>query len=198
MVTALLVTGIMPVFLYALYRNEGTLRISKRLGILALAAACVRGLQVAWGLPAVIKYAGPRRGASVLDPQQPWTVGQLVPLLGQIGNVAFMLLLISIYRESDRDPAAEVPSSQFLRATTVIASVAWGAWLAFNVFRLAATPFSYSIFRDVALRSGMQPPGLWKLTGGVVNTLLSQACYFVAPFVVYRSLKWREAARAPF
>jgi hypothetical protein len=99
---------ITPAFCFALYRNEGTLRLSKILRLWALTAAVVWGTLVAMELPALIRSlsAGDR---SVLS-ATPWTVNDLSVVLSELANVAGILLLSALYRHAsnDSDPPASV------------------------------------------------------------------------------------------
>jgi membrane-bound ClpP family serine protease len=73
-----LFTAIMPVFFFALYRNQGTLRFSKHLRLLSLIAALVFGLIVAWDLSGWVESIGSYwRTVSMLDwRRDPRTVNQ--------------------------------------------------------------------------------------------------------------------------
>jgi hypothetical protein len=68
----------MPVFFFALYRNQGTLRFSKHLRLLSLIAALVFGLIVAWDLSGWVESIGSYwRTVSMLDwRRDPRTVNQ--------------------------------------------------------------------------------------------------------------------------
>jgi hypothetical protein len=70
-----LFTTTLPVFYFALYRNKGTLRFSRRLWLLALMAALALGIDAAVGLPGWIGSLGQAGTRSVLTPErEPWTL----------------------------------------------------------------------------------------------------------------------------
>jgi len=194
-------SAIMPVFYFALFRDEGTLRIPQHLRWLVLATAVVFGLFLAWDLSGRI---GPFRyhwkamatadwgsgSTAVLGfVRDPRTINQVANLLGECSDLAYVLLLVAFFRQSDRESVAkmDVPVSGFLRLVTKAAVVAYGIWIAFNVVRLAGIPFLHSYLQSTAFttRLTLEPLGHWMLEAA--QMLLTQACLFVAPYVVYNS-----------
>ena len=107
-----LFTAIMPVFYFALYRNEGTLRIPKRLRLLGIAAAIVFGITVAAATPgwirsleplwAVVKAVDWRTGATSLltAGRNPWIINPVASLVNMFSNVVYILLLIALSRHA--------------------------------------------------------------------------------------------------
>jgi hypothetical protein len=89
----------------------------------------------------------------------------------------------------------DVPASGFLRRVTKVALVLYGIWVAFNLVRVVVTPFNYSHLRIVALQTGRRPPQLGHMMLEVIQMLLSQACLFIAPYVVYNS--WSRGDESP-
>ena len=58
MISIDIVSGILPLFYFALYRNQGTWQIPLRLRRLSLAAATLFGMMVAIGVPALLDTLG--------------------------------------------------------------------------------------------------------------------------------------------
>lgn len=164
-----LVTAIMPVFYFALYRNEGTVQVSRPLRKLALAAAA------AYVIVMVLRV-------QALPNRLSW-----FGVFGLLGNLAYILLLVSMSREASEDPIEQVPVSDLLAAVTKVAVVAWGIWVAFQLVRLAIVIFTYSSFENYANRIGRTPPTLRDMMLEVILTFFSQGSLLAAPYIVWRS-----------
>jgi len=196
---ASLLSAMMPVFYFALYRNEGTLRFPKRYRMLALAAAIVVGIMTAAELPEWIGSSGAYwRAMMALDWRSggitvftflraPWTIRQVSTLLGEFSNLAFILLLIAFYRQASADSSAEAQYSRLLSVVARVVFIAWGIWLAFCVVRVVLTPLSYSQIRNYGLELGRRPPTFGHFVAEPLHMLLSQACLYTAPYIVYKS-----------
>jgi len=194
--------AVLPVFYFALYRNEGTLRFPKPLRRLSLVTAVVFALLAAWSLPdwiGFIDYFSSatvewRRGSAAVLAfvRDPRTVNEVGHLLNGCSNLAYILLLVAFYRQSDSESvaaAADLPPSAFLRWVTKVALIAYGIWVAFNLVRVVIAPFA---IRVAAFKAGVRPPHLGHVMMEVIEMLLSQACLFVAPYVVYNSWLRRD------
>jgi hypothetical protein len=106
-----LYTATLPAFYIALFRNEGSLRFPKRLRLLALLAALTTGVIAIAGLPDWIKslsHYWAAMDASRLEDRRhkrfdfmrdPRTIANLSTLLGEFSNIAYVLLLIAIFRQ---------------------------------------------------------------------------------------------------
>ncbi len=202
-----LFSAIMPAFYFALYRNEAILNFPRRLRLLALAAALIFAVMVLTALPAWIQSLasyfarlaafdwsiGPASVfAFVRDPR---TIGLVSTLLGELSNIAYILVLIAIFRQTNDPLETGVPISKPLRAVTRVAIISWGLWVAFLVVRVIAMPFVFIQLRTYAFQIGRTPPLLWDMMADAIRTLLIQACLFAAPYIVYRCL--REQAERP-
>jgi hypothetical protein len=157
LVVAYVFSAILPVFYLALYRNEGTLRLSKRMRVLSLVGAAAGAIVVATGLPLLAGSFG-----------NSLTVTKM--LLSDFVNLACVLLLITLFREANGAPGIAVPVSKWLALATKVAVIAGGLWFAFNLFGLI-----------VALRNGERTD----LITGSIRTLLEQICLFTAPYIVF-------------
>lgn len=115
MVVAYLFSAILPVFYFALYRHEGTLRLTKTLRFFSLGGA-VCGV--------IVMAAG-------------WPVTTIRTLLSDCATLACVLLLIALFRAT---AAADVPVSGLLRAMTKVAVIAGGLWLVLNLLALFVAP----------------------------------------------------------
>jgi hypothetical protein len=104
----------------------------------------------------------------------------------EIANLAQILLLFTFFRLADDEPPE--PASPFLSFTAKAAAIVGGLWAAFNVVRLLAIPYTYTLLRDEALRLGEQPFSMLHVLGELMPALLSSVALFVAPYMVWRSL----------
>jgi hypothetical protein len=186
-------SAILPLFYFALYRNQGTWQIPRRLRLLSMAAAILLGMIVAIGLPAWIESLGLMKSQSVLSQERELWVGDLAQILGQLSNFAYILVLVTIYRQVERYP--QVPSSKLLAIVTRIAVIFYGLWVTFNLIRLALTPYSYSQLRDFALRVGRTPPPFQELVKEAIRAVLMGSCMFAAPYIVWATLRSQRAGR---
>lgn len=164
-----LVSAIMPVFYFALYRDEGTMRFPRPLRKLALVAAVAYLIATALRLQAWDGY---------------WHVSTAVGLLA---NFAYILLLVSMSRESGEVPSAQVPPSDLLSTVTKLAVIAWGIWVAFQVVRLPYVAFTYPFMKRIAYQVGRSAPSLREMLTDVLLTFFSQASLLAAPYIVWRS-----------
>ncbi len=174
---AYLFTAIMPVFYFALYRNQGTLRLPKHLRQLSLNTAIVYVCFVTGGVAS--------------------TVNEVANLLSECSNLAYVLLLFAFSRQSDDESFSpgDVPVSRFLGFVTKAAVILYGIWIAFNLVRVVITPYGYAQLRDLELHVGRRPPQLSRMMLEAIRTLLTQACLFIAPYVIYNS--WLRGEESP-
>lgn len=192
-------TAIMPVFYFALYRNEGLPNFSTSLRILSLTGAIVLGAITAAGFPqwieslesywADISVFDWSAGAATVSmaAHEPGTRTQVTSLLGEFSNLAYIMLLIAFFKHASKETDRDITNSRMLVIMTKIAVIAGGLVVAGCVIRLPFMPLVYSQIRDLAIQVGRTPPRLATLMVDAVRTLLVQACLFTAPYVVYRS-----------
>ncbi|HXB75122.1 MAG TPA: hypothetical protein VNY05_43220 [Candidatus Acidoferrales bacterium] len=189
-------SAILPLFYLALYRDEGTWQIPRRLRLLSLAAAVLFGMIVAIGAPAWIESLGLIRSQSVLSQERaPWSINDLAQIMAQLSNFAYILLLVTMYRQVEDERQPDVPASKLLAVVTKIAVIFYGLWVTFNLIRLALTPYSYSQLRDYALRIGRTPPPFQELVKEAIRAVLTGSCMFAAPYVVWATIRSQRAAR---
>jgi len=194
-------TAILPVFYFAVYRNYGTLRFPRRLRLLALAAACTFSIYVAVTVARWIESLGPywsamttldwRIGAaSVLAAARaPGTINFVSSVLGTFSNLAYILMLIAVFRHASDPSELDLPISKPLIIVTKVAAITWGLVAAFNVVRIILIPYSYAGLRDYALQIGRRPPRVWDFAAELVPALVITACMFAGPYIVYKSLR---------
>ena len=193
-----LYTATLPAFYFVLSRNDGALRFPKRLRLLALVAALTTGVIVVAGLLDWIRSLGSYLASPMFDwsvgarniltlVRDPRTIGQLSTLLGELANIALVLILVAVFRWGGEPRETDVPVSKLLRVMTKVAVISWGLVVAFCVIRLISMPFLFIQFRDAALKIGRKPPLLGNLMAEATRTLLSQACLLAVPYIVYRS-----------
>ena len=199
-VFAWLFTAIMPLFFFALYRNEGTLRFTKSIRLCSLFTAVLFGFLVALDLWewsgslssywAAMKLADWKSGAMdlVWAARNPQTIVQVSAVLDELDNVAYILLLLLFWHQPDGESSdVQVPVSRLLRFVTQVALIAYGLWVAFNLVRLVVTPYFYFQIRNAASRIGRQPRPLELVMANTLRMLLEQACLLMAPYIVYNS-----------
>jgi hypothetical protein len=170
-----LLSAIPPVFYFALYRNQGTLRFSKRLRVLALSTALVFGIYVAVELLRKLDWR-----------EDPGTVNHLATLLGEFSNVAEILILVALFRQENDDSQPDIPVSRLLRVVTKTTVITWGVWVAFNLVRFILTPYAYFLLRDLALQNGRMPLPFGRVSAETGPALLTQACLLTAPYIIYK------------
>jgi hypothetical protein len=198
-----LFAAIMPVFYFALYRNEGALRFSKRLRVLSLAAALVFGTIVAAGLPEWIGSVGAYwRTIQRLDwsggatsiltaARDSRALGQISNLLSEFSNLACMLVLVAFFRKATGESKLDTPISRLLRLVTKVAVIAWGLWLLFNVVRLPIVAFHDFQLLDSRSVLGPRAAPFGRVLEEI-RSLAGQACLFAAPYIVYKSQRQKE------
>jgi hypothetical protein len=163
-----LFSAIMPVFYFALYRYEGTMRFARPLRKLALGAAVTLGIVTALRSPA---WAGSWNPAAIAK---------------HLANFTYILLLVSMSRDAVGEQSAQ-SASNFLSVVTKVAVVTWSVWVAFQLVRLAIVEFTYSSLKTYAYQVGHTPPTLRDMAMDVILTLFSQASLLAAPYIVWQS-----------
>ena len=180
-----LASAIMPVFFFALYRNDGALLFPRRMKLLSRAAAFLLGLFVVAALR--VEFLDPgfsaRGGWGV---EQTRTIGHIVSLLNMSFNASLVLLLVSFNLDANQESAPDVPVSRFLDQTTKIAVSVTGLVLAFLLIRCVLSPYTYSVFKDAATGNGRTLPPFSELLKPAIRDFALQACAFVVPFAVFK------------
>jgi hypothetical protein len=180
-----LATTIEPLFFFALHRNRGALRFPRRMKLLSRAAAFLLGLFVVAALwtefldPGFTARGGWGGG-------QARTIGHIVSLLNMLFNATLVLLLVSFNLNTNQESAPDIPVSRFLDQTTKIAVIFSGIVLAFLLIRCLLSPYTYSVFKDFAIRNGRTTPSFSALLEPAIRDFVLQACAFAVPFVVFR------------
>jgi hypothetical protein len=173
----------MPAFYFTLYRNKGTLLFPRSLRQLTFGATVVFAVVM---VAELVVQPGYRRAASVLYPRQsPWTAVNAATLLNLLSNLAYILLLVAFFRQSDDNPHPNVPISKALKYAVKVAVWAWTIWLAINIIRVVYAPFGYFRLRQYALSAGQNPPPFSPWMEEVTFQLLSQACLFAGAYIIF-------------
>lgn len=188
------VSAIMPVFFFALYRNEGGLRFSESLRHLSLLTALAFGAVVLIQLPAFFESTGRIGHRSVLT-SEPTHFSQvdLTWLVGWLSNCTYILLLLAFFRQKDIDTETPAPVSKLLRVTATMAAIALGLGVAFNVLRIVVSPYIYSQAWTFSQQAGRALPPFRALLQPMLRDLLTNFCLFVSPFVIWNAI--RDARR---
>ncbi len=191
-----LVSTIMPVFFFALYRNEGDLRFSQSLRHLSLITALAFGAMVLVQFPAFFESTGRIGHRSVLT-SEPSHFSQIDVswMAGWLSNCTYILLLLVFFRQKDDGTETPVPVSKVLRVTATTAAIALGLGVAFNVLRIVVSPYIYSQARTYTQQTGRVLPPFRALLQPMLKDLLTNFCLFIAPFVIWNAI--RDARRTP-
>ncbi|HEY6341323.1 MAG TPA: hypothetical protein VIY49_07515 [Bryobacteraceae bacterium] len=170
----LLFGTVQPAFYFGLFRNRMPLRIPKPLRLLAIVAALLF--------------------AALVAPASPQSLRQPEALMGEFGNLGYMVLLVALAR--DKTPATQDngPASQTFRRVTKIVLFVFGAFAAFLY-----VPYVVRQLRPLALQAGRTPPSLAQMMTDGIRLALTQSCLLVAPYVVFRRLprSWRHREAPP-
>jgi hypothetical protein len=185
-------TAIVPLFYFALSRNDGHLLVSRNMRRMAMTAAAVIGLL---GVAAIPGWIGTFRGENVLEfAARPWTIGDTAAALGVIANLAGILPLVALVRlANDGSSERGVSVSRLLRIVTKVAVIAGGIVAVGCAVGVMATPWVYSYIRDRSLEMGYSN-GRWTFSRLAIDraqTALTVVCVYVAPFVVWRGSRMR-------
>jgi hypothetical protein len=173
---SLLAAVLMLLFMFALYTNEGSLYVPKRLRLLALAAAVILTSMISFSLPQWIGLPGVG------------TIYYVTTLLGEISGAGQVLVLIALFRTKENIAAANVPISNFLKVATKLALILWGVWLAFNMIRGLMAPYAYMLARDYALQTRRTPPAPLDIISELLMGILNAAIPFSIVYIVSKSI----------
>jgi hypothetical protein len=189
-------TAIVPLFYFALYRNEGDLPVSRNMRWISITAAAVIGILALTAIPGWITSS---QGDSVLDTTvRAWTISDTSTLLSFIADLAGILLLAALFRlAGDGSSESGVAVSKQLRLLTKIAVIAGGIVAVGSVVGLAATPWVYSYIRDWSSKMGSSN-ARWTFSGLAVDRIraaLTVMSVYVAPFVIWQGSRTRVTNR---
>ena len=182
-----LLSAVLPIFFFGLYRDNGTLRISQTLKYLSLAGAFVYAVFL---FPVVrVQSNNSDIGAFGLLDGRFWTFSHITGLFATVSDVTLIILLLMLFLQpsSRLDPGSEIPSTFLLDQVTKIAVWVYGAGLAFNILRTIMTPYTYSVLQSTADANGVTMPPFSLLFWETVRDLLTYGCLFIPPFVVLKS-----------
>lgn len=180
---------ITPLFCFALYRDQGTLRLSESLRSIALVAALAVSAVDAVRL-AVWIFSSNGGESTVLAPvKHVWAVPDIPTLLSACSDLTYIVLLFALSRHWDDTSATFAPISSLLRIVSKVAIVVFGICVAFHVGRLVLTPYLHSQLREFAARAGRPVPSLLDLYASVARDLLLQGSLLAAPYIVLKSQK---------
>jgi hypothetical protein len=186
--------AIVPVFCFALYRNEGPVPISRRRRWVAWAAVAVIGLDWARAASA---WIGSFRHKSVLDTAtRSWTTGDTSLALGLIGDLAMIVLLVVLARRAGDAPAEScAATSRLLRVTARIAVITGAVVAVGGLIVVGATPWIYAVIRDRATETGVPiTQGMFlRLAWERTWSTLALVSNFAAPLMVWEGGRRRSA-----
>ncbi len=189
---AYIFTAIVPVFYFALYRNEGGLPLSRNKRWISMTAAALVGILMLTKIPG---WIGSFRGDSVLDTAaRKCAIDDTSAVLGLIADLAGILLLAALYRlASDGASDGSVAASKLLRFLARLAVIGGGIVAICCVVGLAATPWVYFYIRDRSWEMAISNEG-WafsRLAMDRARTALTVISMYVAPFIVWQGARNR-------
>jgi hypothetical protein len=180
------ITATLPLFYFALFRNDGTLHFARRFRRLALAGALSLGLYVAIAVLEVIGVFGTSSTGSVLFHSRSNASEAAVSVLAQLSYVPVILLTIALYRQSDGESNTCPAISQLLRISATACVVVLGIGLAINAFRLLVSPLAYFL-RSYAPPAVGESGSFVTIVARTLPEFLSSFGIFVAPYIFYKS-----------
>lgn len=195
-----LFSAIQPLFCYALCRSRGPLDISKELRGVSLIAAIAFGLIIGATLfqfaESVNSYSTAMRtqrifegGGHAANPFADASLsGLALDFLRDLSNLGYLALLIALWREEENPGDFGTPISSFLRIVTRIAVVTAGVGVALFLLRIPGAVYAHFSLREQALQNGVNLPAFVPQIAKFSQDAVSEACLFVAPLVVYKSL----------
>jgi hypothetical protein len=196
---ALLVAGVVLLFYFALYRDRGMLYASMRLRLLCRAAAFLLGIMAVVDLPKrltafsidwtnAMDLDWRSSGAAILTAvQSPSTLAIANNVLDLFSSVLAVALLMVLSRVPDENPPEAAPVGLLLREVSAVAVILLGLVLFGQLIGLLATPYSYSLIRDLSYQAGRTPPRRVEFVVPLIRGAAVGACGFLVPFLVYRS-----------
>jgi len=171
-----LIGVVMPVFLFALYRDRGIWQIPRGMRWLSLAAAVILGLFVMSTVWTEFPDPDFKARGGAMDAASR-AASHISSLLNALMYAVFMALLFSFFMQSRQGTEAEVSRSPLLDKATRIAVLVYGMEIAFVLFRIVL----------IACTSHRNSPSLHVDLLGTTRMLLTQACLFAIPYVILRS-----------
>lgn len=184
------ITLTLPVFYFCLFTDRGTLVLSERLRALSLAGALALSAITAIGIPAVVRGLTAGRQVSLFALGDPPVLSNLSNVLGELSNIAAILVLFALYRSQRDDSRPREPGAKLLRTIAMITAIGWGLAVLFATVQVFLNPLVYLQYRNVPQLAGIATAAtLSKATGNSVRFLLAQFGLFVGPYVVWRAHK---------
>jgi hypothetical protein len=189
LIVGLLVIAIPLVFLFALYRDDAALRISKRLRHLALLAAVVSGLEASLQLFERIRFLHS-------DWSQIQRLGGatyvLSSSLGLFSQVTYILFLVAIFHHTSDGLETGVRVSRLLGQVAKLAVVVWSLVLLGIIAAGIYWSIEYPYFQNLAQHNGRELTPLGKDLLQRMRALLQQACLIVPPLIVWKSQRFQS------
>ncbi len=187
LVVSAIVTASLPAFYYVLSAYDGALPVRRPFRAAALGAALALILTEGASLPGALRRLAP---ASVLgEAQAVRTFAIILTVLSLLSTLALVVLLFVLARQPDPEDGRRTPVSKPLRLVTTFAVFVWGIWVFFNLIRLLATPYTYAQLRQFAAATHRTLPPFLYFLADTARAFLTQACLWVAPVVVWRSIR---------
>jgi hypothetical protein len=177
------------VFLFALYRDDATLRISKRLRQLALLAAVVSGLEASLQLFERIRFLHSDWSQIQRLGGAAYVLSSSLDLLAQ---VAYILFLVAMFRHASDGLGTGLRGSRLLGQVAKLAVVVWSVVLLGIIAAGIYWSIEYPYFQNLARQNGREPQALGTDLLHRMRALLQQACLMVPPLIVWKSQRLRS------
>jgi len=166
------------IFYLVLFLNRSPLTISPRLRQLSRAMAAIIALMEI-----------PKTGTLVSD-------GVSVPgIFSMLGDVSIIVRMTAFFCYPElTEPVAPLP--RLLRIATWAALVATGLFLAQAFIQLASSPYYFFLYAKQIDRCGGDMRSYWRTVWKSLSHFQAAATGFLAPWIVFRSLRTSACARA--
>lgn len=178
-VTVGLLDATLPLFYFALYRFNGTLKFPKWSRTTAIFVACAL---------VVVSCA------EALNLMRLRIFPAMPHYLSFLAELCCAVLLLQVYRTEIAENPTPLPRETGFFAITRAAGTWGGLWMAIGCFQLVATPFVFAVVRHVASRNGRPSPHFTYLLIQNVEKLANILCLWMTPWLIYTI--HRRASRA--
>lgn len=191
----ILLSAIMPLFYFAVYRDPDPLRFSRRFRPWIFAAALLSAWITFVAFAQSVRGFGLGGASSLTGMRSAWNMGQIVGFIGPISDLSYLLLLVAFFQHANDEFTEVQSSSALLFVSTKVAVIVWSVIVVIAVIRVLLTPYTFSQLRDYAAQMG-RSPRLWDLLQESIASLVSQGVLLVAPFIVYLAVLKRRVDAA--
>jgi hypothetical protein len=190
------ITFTLPLFYLCLLMERRRPFLSEQLRGLSLGGALALVVATTCRLPASLRSLAAGRDASLLRPGDSLALGSIGIVIGQLSNIAAILVLIALYRtRRDNSRACEVRFGP-LRTVAMVSAIGTGLLVIFATAYLFLNLLFYLQYLTDPQWAGLltsarlsETARALKETGDEARFLLERFGLFVGPYVVWRGYK---------